>query len=412
MITNNDNTIFGQQKLTSFFPEMIAPKTFEPLKTTREERGKAIAESFGNMRRIDDRHYEVKAQSQEGFYSVGLTEIGWKCSCPDHKTRGVKCKHIHAVEFSFNLREQIKKVRIEPIISQDVRACLFCNSDAIVKDGIRHNKSGDIQVYYCNNCEQHFTINIGFEGMKSTPKIVTTAMHLYFSGQSFRNVAKSLKLIGVKVSHVAVYEWVKKYTELMKRYVDKLKPNVGETWRADEVFIKVSGDMKYLFALMDDETRYWIAQEVADTKEKHDAQELLKQGKEIVGRRPNTFITDGLQSYHDAYNKEFFTLKTPRTKHINAIKLSGDMNNNKQERLNGEIRDREKVMRGLKKKDTATLAGYQIFHNFIRTHEGLKGKTPAEACGIEVVGDNKWITLIQNASHPTMLNSPERPIKT
>jgi len=29
---------------------------------------------------------------------------------------------------------------------------------------------------------------------------------------------------------------------------------------------------------------------------------------------------------------------------------------------------------------------------------GLKGKTPAEVCGIEIQGDNKWKTLIQNAS--------------
>ena len=29
---------------------------------------------------------------------------------------------------------------------------------------------------------------------------------------------------------------------------------------------------------------------------------------------------------------------------------------------------------------------------------GLDGKTPSEACGIEVEGENKWITLIQNAS--------------
>lgn len=28
---------------------------------------------------------------------------------------------------------------------------------------------------------------------------------------------------------------------------------------------------------------------------------------------------------------------------------------------------------------------------------GLDGKTPAEACGIEIQGDNKWKTLIQNA---------------
>jgi hypothetical protein len=28
----------------------------------------------------------------------------------------------------------------------------------------------------------------------------------------------------------------------------------------------------------------------------------------------------------------------------------------------------------------------------------LEGKIPAEACGIEINGDNKWITVIQNAS--------------
>ncbi len=42
--------------------------------------------------------------------------------------------------------------------------------------------------------------------------------------------------------------------------------------------------MKYLFALMDDETRFWIAQEVADTKYKHDAQSLFHEGKELMGR--------------------------------------------------------------------------------------------------------------------------------
>jgi len=30
---------------------------------------------------------------------------------------------------------------------------------------------------------------------------------------------------------------------------------------------------------------------------------------------------------------------------------------------------------------------------------GLEGKTPAEAAGIKVEGDDKWLTLIQNASH-------------
>lgn len=42
--------------------------------------------------------------------------------------------------------------------------------------------------------------------------------------------------------------------------------------------------------------------------------------------------------------------------------------------------------------------GYKIYHNYIRPHMGLDGKTPSEACGIIVNGDNKWRTLIQNAS--------------
>lgn len=105
-----------------------------------------------------------------------------------------------------------------------------------------------------------------------------------------------------------------------------------------------------------------------------------------------------MPAYKDAFNKEFFTLKNPRSKHISTIKLDGDKNNNKMERANGEFRDREKVMRGLKVTDTPIVKGYQIFHNFIRPHEGLDGKTPAEACGIKVEGDNKWLTLIQNAS--------------
>ena len=44
------------------------------------------------------------------------------------------------------------------------------------------------------------------------------------------------------------------------------------------------------------------------------------------------------------------------------------------------------------------ITGYQIFHNYVRPHMGLDGKTPSEACGITIQGDDKWKTLIQRAS--------------
>jgi hypothetical protein len=69
------------------------------------------------------------------------------------------------------------------------------------------------------------------------------------------------------------------------------------------------------------------------------------------------------------------------------------------ESFNGNtVRSREKTMRSLKREDTPILTGMQIFHNHVRPHMALDGKTPAEACGIEVKGENKWLTLIQNAS--------------
>ena len=68
------------------------------------------------------------------------------------------------------------------------------------------------------------------------------------------------------------------------------------------------------------------------------------------------------------------------------------------ERLNGEFRDREKVTRGIKKMCSIMFDGHQLYHNYLRPHMTLGGQTPAEKCGIKIEGDNKWSTLIQNAS--------------
>lgn len=46
--------------------------------------------------------------------------------------------------------------------------------------------------------------------------------------------------------------------------------------RNDELFLKVKGNNKYLFALMDDETTFWIAQQVEDMKNTSDIQALLR----------------------------------------------------------------------------------------------------------------------------------------
>lgn len=370
----------------------------------REEKGKAIALK-SDLIRVSDYQYRVHSQTSNRTYDVVKVGTNWTCNCADHIFRKVCCKHIHAIEFSQKVREEVRKensITIEPV---NISKCIRCSSDRIVKHGIRHNKRGDIQRFSCKNCHKRFTVNLGFEKMRATPQAITSAMQLYFTGESLRSVQKFIRLQGVEVSHQTIYNWITKYTNLMKKYIDKITPQVGDAWRADEVYTKVRGEMKYLFALIDDETRYWIAKEVADRKEGHDASGLFRQAKEIAGTKPKVIITDGLHSYAEAYRKEFWTVERRyRTLHIRHIHLQGDMNNNKMERFNGEFRDREKVMRGIKKEDSVMFDGYQIYHNYIRPHMGLEGKTPAEKCGIDVKGDNKWITLIQNASNKNNLN--------
>jgi putative transposase len=374
----------------------MTARYIDTLNNQRLQRGQELANKLNQIIRIDERSYKVKSQSSDNEYDVILGESGWLCSCPDQMFRGVTCKHIHAVEISFELRKKVSsQIVIEPIT---INTCPQCKSDQIVKHGIRHNKYGDIQRYSCNNCYKRFTTNLGFEKMHATPQIITSAMQLYFTGESFRNVQKFLKLQGVNISHMAVYKWINKYVSLMEKYLDEIKPSVSGVWRTDELYLKVKGNTKYLFALMDDETRFWIAQQVADKKNTSDIQPLFKEGKERAGKKPNVLISDGAPNFHVAYKKELFTIKNPRTKHIKHIRFKGDRNNNKMERMNGEVRDREKVMRGLKKVDTPILTGYQIYHNYMRPHEGLNGKTPAEACGIKIEGDNKWKTLIENMS--------------
>jgi transposase-like protein len=170
----------------------------------RQEKGKQIALK-SDLIRVSDNHYHVHSQTTYRDYDVIRTDGIWHCTCPDHTYRHhICCKHIHAIEFSIKLREEVRernKVIIEPI---NIDSCQFCKSSNIKKYGIRKNKHTTIQRFLCVDCHKTFSLNLGFEKMKHNPKGITTAMQLYFSGESLRNVSKSLKLLGMDVTHQTV----------------------------------------------------------------------------------------------------------------------------------------------------------------------------------------------------------------
>jgi hypothetical protein len=65
--------------------------------------------------------------------------------------------------------------------------------------------------------------------------------------------------------------------------------------------------------------------------------------------------------------------------------------------MRSSIRKREKIMRGIKIDDTPIIPMNRIYCSFVRPHMGLDGATPAEAAGIGIGGENKWLGLL-NAS--------------
>jgi transposase-like protein len=312
---------------------------------------------------------------------------------------GEKCKHIYAVHFSKEFRKTVaQQVTIKEI--HDTVSCIRCGADKsqVVKDSIRKNKNHSIQRYKCKSCGKRFSYNIGFESMRASPQMITTAMQLYFTGESTRNVQKFLQLQGVNLSHMAVYRWIGRYVKLMDEYLSKMQPSVSGIWRTDELYLKMKGNPKYLYAMMDDDTRFWLASQVSPYKNTEDVRPLFKQARETAGKKPDMLISDGARNFSEAYQKEYWSRIEPRTSHIRHIHLKNDHNNNKMERLNGELRDREKVMRSLKRIDSPIIKGMQHNHNFMRGHMGLGGRTPAEVAGIKVEGQNKWLTVIQNAA--------------
>ena len=147
---------------------------------------------------------------------------------------------------------------------------------------------------------------------------------------------------------------------------------------------------------MDEKTRFQLVSVLTKTRGRQDAKKVFKEAKKVAGKRPRIMVTDGLQSYKKAFKDVFFDYKR-YSHHVADAGLEESLNNSL-ERLNGTVREREKVMRGLKEDHTPIIPMNKIYYNFIRPHQGLKGKTPAEVAGIGVDGENKWIKLIEKSS--------------
>jgi len=84
------------------------------------------------------------------------------------------------------------------------------------------------------------------------------------------------------------------------------------------------------------------------------------------------------------------------------MRIGSSVTNNVIERLHGTLKDRLKVTRGLENGEEL-LKGWFVHYNFVRPHQGLNGKTPAEIAGIDLNLNDGWGDLIELATrHKTM----------
>lgn len=181
-------------------------------------------------------------------------------------------------------------------------------------------------------------------------------------------------------------------------YVNSLAPQLSKTWHADELVIRLKDSdrmqggyhMGFIWNVMDRETRYPIASKLTQQRDVHAAIAAFKEAAANAhGITPETVHTDSLRHYHSGV-KVFPDAK--RIENCGIRKRHG--NNNRVERLNGTLRERTKVQRGLKTVQTPIAEGQRIQYNFVKPHMALEGKTPGEVAGLSVKG---WRELLGSA---------------
>ena len=267
---------------------------------------------------------------------------------------------------------------LEPgLLARAKLVCPECEADGIIKYGIR----GGLQVYKCKPCNKKFTDNGAMPGRRIPPAVVGDAITAFFDGLSYRDIMRRIDAAhGFKPSTATIYEWVRDYTKHGKRLTEQFKAQTGDTWVADETVLKVDGGKLWLWNVMDAKTRFLLATHISRVRTTNDAAALFRKAKRRADHKPKTVVTDKLRAYQDGIERVF----GGDTKHVQSEGIRDELNNNLSERLQGTIKERTKVMRGLEFKRTAEVFvdGFALHYNHMKPHIGIRERTPAEAAGL------------------------------
>lgn len=360
----------------------------------RVVRAYAIISKGDTPKKIGKETYTVPSQSGNGEYKVSKNGK-WECTCPDFLNRHKDCKHIHAVKLTLALKEKVRRDSLEHT-EKEKPNCPYCKSNDTVKYGKRYCKQKVKQIYGCRKCHRRFIEEKNFQKIKGGEKITTLMLDLYFKGISLRKISDHIKqFYDIEINPSNVLRRIQKYSKVINEYVKTLKPELSETWHTDEMKIQAGGKWKWLWNIMDKETRYLITRKVTDRRRIWDSIKVLKEAKDVAGKQPMFIFTDGCVPYRESIKRTL-----GQANHIRLVSITDKRtNNNIVERLNGTIRERLKVMRGLQNLETANVMteAFANYYNHIKIHSTL-GKTPAMASGIGgSLEGNRWKELLEKS---------------
>jgi putative transposase len=390
-------------------------QTIKQFSNTREARAKQILD-IAEPQELDENTYLVPSQFDSNKkYEVTHFDT-YSCNCKDFQMRckgkGLYCKHIKAILLFKKLKNKYEvedsglSQEIELIINTPKKDCCpFCQSEDLIKRGVRKTQAGEKQRYSCKKCKKRFVLT-PIPKIKASEKLVCLAMDCYYKGLSYRDISDQFKqFYGLSISHVTIRSWILKFSNVIEKYTKELKPKTSGVWNADETMVltKRGRDKKnpntefdYVWNVMDNKSKFLLASvNSGRSRNKKDAQKVMTEAWKQNKKMPNQIITDRLPSYQDGIRKTFRNWGNERKiKHTSIVGKRKIVNNNAVENLHTHQKEFQKVRRGIKEVQNYS-DGFKVYHNFIR--KGVKDKlSPAERCGIMVNG-NRWNTLLLNS---------------
>ena len=266
--------------------------------------------------------------------------------------------------------------------------CKFCGSPRVMKYGF---KAGT-QYYKCNACGRKFAGRDSPEGMRFSTATIGEAMGLFYDGLSLSDISRHLATTdGIYVNPSTVWRWIIEYSTKAENILSEIKVKTSWRWVIDETMIKVAGKNVWLWDIIEAKSRFLLATHITVSRDMRSAVAVLSEANNRTIGTPNWIVSDGMPAYPDAIERVFGAEST----HIRAKGLTAEINTNIIERFQGTVKERTKVMRGLKSMDSAKVIseGFIIHYNFLRPHMTLKGKTPAVAAGLKPPFKT-WIELV------------------